>query len=129
MNSRDPEAALHLSVVEWLNRFGKPNLIWFHTANERRCSPRQGAYLKRMGVKAGVPDLCLVLPGGAAAFLELKSPTGRQTPEQKAFQQLCERNGVSCAIARTIDEAIATLAAWGCIDRKAAQSAGVEEVA
>jgi hypothetical protein len=111
----NPEAALHVSVVEWLTRFGKPGLIWFHPANERRCSPRQGARLKRMGVKAGVPDICLVRPGGAAAYLELKSPKGRQTPEQSAFEQLCKANGSPYAVARTIEEAVSTLAAWGCI--------------
>jgi hypothetical protein len=111
----NPEAALHVSVVEWLTRFGKPGLIWFHPANERRCSPRQGAQLKRMGVKAGVPDICLVRPGGAAAYLELKSAKGRQTSEQIAFEQLCKTNGSPYAIARTIDEAITTLTAWGCL--------------
>lgn len=111
----NPEAALHVSVIEWLTRFGKPGLIWFHPANERRCSPRQGAHLKRLGVRAGVPDICLVRPGGAAAYLELKSTNGRQTPEQLAFEQLCKANGCPYSVARTIDEAISALAAWGCI--------------
>lgn len=112
------EATLQLSVVEWLTRFAKPNLIWFHPANERRCSPRQGAYLKRMGVKAGVADICLVRPGGTAAYLELKSRDGRQTLEQQVFQQLCLANGSPYAIARNIDEAISTLTAWGCLKAK-----------
>jgi len=114
------EASLQISVAEWLARFGKPGLIWFHAANERQCSMRQGAYLKRMGVKAGVPDVCIVRPGGTAAFLELKSRDGRQTPEQQAFEQLCKANDSPYAIARTIDEAISTLTAWGCLRQSTA---------
>src|SRR5688500_1163857 len=109
------EATLQLCVVEWLTRLGKPNLIWFHPANERRRSPRQRAYPKRMGVKAGVPDICIARPGATAAFLELKSRDGRQTAEQAAFEQLCKANGSPYAVARTIDEAIAALTAWDCI--------------
>ena len=61
------------------------------------------------------PDICLVRPGGAAVHLELKSPKGRQTPEHAAFEQLCKANGSPYAVARTIDEAIAALTAWGCL--------------
>jgi hypothetical protein len=115
VNRSNFEASLQLSVIECLTRFAKPTIIWFHPANERRCSPRQGAFLKRMGVKAGVPDVCLVRPDGTAAFLELKSRDGRQTPEQIAFEQLCRANGSPYAIDRNIDEAISILMAWGCI--------------
>jgi hypothetical protein len=118
------EASLQRSVIDWLTRLGKRGLIWFHPANERQCSPRAGAYLKLLGVKAGVPDLCLVRPGGSVAFLELKSRDGRQSPEQIAFQQLCETNGAPYAIARSIDEAVSTLTAWGCLRSSALTQKG-----
>jgi len=43
---------------------------------------RTGAILSGMGVKPGVADLALVLPGGRPGFLELKSRKGRLSPRR-----------------------------------------------
>lgn len=57
----------------------------YHIENERQCSPQQAARRKRMGVKKGVPDLCLPVPRGKyhGLYIELKTPTGRVSPEQR----------------------------------------------
>ena len=53
----------------------------------------------RMGdrfVRAGVPgqaDLTGILPGGRRLEIEIKSATGRQTADQRAFQAMIERFG------------------------------------
>lgn len=49
--------------------------LLYHVPNERKCTPAQGQALKRMGVKRGVPDLCLPVPSGKAhgLYIELKS--------------------------------------------------------
>src|SRR5262245_49903478 len=109
MKRASPEASLQCSVFEWLRIAGKPGLIFFHCPNGLVSNGRAVRRMKADGLTSGVADVCLVRPGGAAAFLELKSESGRQTPEQVAFQQLCERNGTPYAIARTIDEAISAL--------------------
>jgi hypothetical protein len=129
MKRSNPEATLQRTVFEWLKLTGKPGLIFFHCPNGMVSNPRSVARMKAEGLFNGVADVCLVRPGGAAAFLELKSPSGRQTPEQTAFQKLCERNGTPYAVARNINEAISILAAWGCIKRPAAESAGILEAA
>jgi hypothetical protein len=129
MPRSSPEAALQRTVFEWLRLAGKPGLIFFHCPNGMVSNPRSVARMKAEGLFNGVADICLVRPGGAAAFLELKSQSGRQTPEQRAFEQLCKANGSPYAIARNINEAISTLAAWGCIKRSAAESAGILEAA
>jgi VRR-NUC domain-containing protein len=117
MARASPEASLQRSVFDWLRHVGVPGLIFFHVPNGLVSNPRAVCRMKREGLTSGVPDICLVRPGGTAAFLELKSPTGRQTPAQRAFQQLCESNGTPYAIARTIDEAIKALSSWGCIKK------------
>jgi hypothetical protein len=109
------EAALQGFVVDLLRLAGARDLIWYHPVNEGRRAPRTGAFLKRMGMVAGVPDLAFVLPGGRAAFLELKTPTGVVSPEQLAFRARCAAAGVPYAIARTPEEAQAILADWGAI--------------
>ncbi|MGX8711647.1 MAG: VRR-NUC domain-containing protein [bacterium] len=55
-----------------------------HIPNERQCSPAQGAQLKRMGVRRGVPDLDLPVPRGKyhGLRIEMKDEDGRPTPDQ-----------------------------------------------
>ena len=57
----------------------------YHIENERRCSPQEAARRRRMGVKRGVPDLCLPVARGGyhGLYIELKTPTGRTTVEQR----------------------------------------------
>lgn len=59
--------------------------LLYHIENERQCSPQQAARRKRMGVKKGVPDLCLPVARGRyhGLYIELKTPAGRTTPEQR----------------------------------------------
>jgi hypothetical protein len=109
------EAHLQRAVFEWLRLAGKPGVIAFHCPNGLVSNARAVRRMKAAGLTSGVADICLVRPGGSAAFLELKSESGRQTPEQMAFEQLCNANGAPYAIARTIDEALAALIGWGCI--------------
>lgn len=78
------------NVIKWSQqptiRKAYPELaMLYHIPNERKCSVQEGARLKRMGVKRGVPDLCLPIPRGKyhGLYIEMKTETGRPTPEQK----------------------------------------------
>lgn len=72
------EDDLQMKCADYLDRTF-PDLLWWHTANERATSPQAGARLKRKGVKAGVPDIIIVDWGVA---IELKQGKNRTTPEQ-----------------------------------------------
>ena len=100
------EAVEQLKVVEWLKQ--TTDLPYFHFAGERRCSPQTGAFLKRMGVKAGVSDL--FLPRGNAAhkalWLELKTETGRASMAQMKFMREMRLENYACEIAYGSEEAI-----------------------
>jgi hypothetical protein len=109
------EAALQGFVADLLRLCGARDLIWYHIPNEGRRAPRTGAFLKRMGMLPGAPDLAFVLPGGRAAFLELKTPTGVVSTEQLAFRERCAKTGIPYAIARTPEEAQAILTDWGAV--------------
>jgi hypothetical protein len=52
----------------------------------------------------GAADLIGIWNGRFVA-LEIKTPIGRQTPEQKLFQALVERKGGVYAVLRSVDEA------------------------
>jgi hypothetical protein len=47
------------------------------------------------------------------AWLEMKTRTGRQSVEQKNFQQICLALGHPYAIARSFEEAEKILKLWG----------------
>lgn len=51
------------------------------------------AHHKAMGYTAGQPDLVILLSSGETVLIELKSAIGKQSFEQKAFQQSAERLG------------------------------------
>lgn len=79
----------------------------YHVENERRCTPQQAARRKRMGVKRGVPDLCLPVQRGgyAGLYLELKKPGGRLSESQQWWQEHLELQGYRAAVCYGWEEA------------------------
>ena len=68
----------------------------------------EAANMKRQGVKAGVSDVILQIPkkGYACLCLEFKTPTGRQSDEQKEYQRQAEMAGSKYVIVRSVIQAI-----------------------
>lgn len=107
-----PEENLHRQVAAWL-RAACPDLLWYHPANGGARSRVEGAIFKALGVRAGTPDLAIVLPGGRAAFIELKADRGRQSPTQQAFEADALACGALYAVCRSLAEVEAVLTGWG----------------
>ena len=61
--------------------------LMFHVPNGGRRDATEAAHLKRQGVRAGVPDICLPVARGGyhGLFIELKTAGGRASAEQKAW--------------------------------------------
>jgi hypothetical protein len=81
------EAQEQMVVIEWANyNLGKyPELeLLYHIANERKCNVITGAKLKKLGVKSGVPDLCLPVARGKfhGLYIELKAKNGKVSENQ-----------------------------------------------
>jgi hypothetical protein len=111
------EHEIHKAVVKYLNTCGRKDILWFHPENARKCTPRQGAMRKRIGVKAGVPDFVLIVDGDPV-FLELKSAKGRPSQQQRAFANRAVDSGCRYFIARSLDEAIFLLEFINAIDKR-----------
>jgi len=109
-----PEAALQRTVVEHLRFTGVPGMIYFSLPNEGKRSVVMGAELKRMGMRAGAADLCVIV-SGRAHFLELKSAKGKQSLEQKAFEADAVEAGCNYVVANNIGDALGALQSWGAI--------------
>ena len=85
------ESELQIQCVRWF-AYEYPHLrmLLYHPKNEGTANGRvQGAVAKAEGVVAGVADLILQAPsedGYSCLAIEMKTPTGRQSPEQKMFE-------------------------------------------
>ena len=67
-----------------------------------------GAIMKREGVKSGVPDMMLPVPMGdyCGLFIEVKTPKGRLSANQKAWIAALKKAGHKCIVVRSPTEAI-----------------------
>ena len=105
------EDAIQMEVVRRLREAG---VAFFHVANERRTSPRQGAKLKAMGVSAGVPDLIILDPERELTFvLELKADRGRLSEAQQGWLEVMSDTGWRTAVTYGLTEAVDQLTDWG----------------
>lgn len=71
----------------------------------------EAANLKRQGVKAGVPDICLPVArqGYHALFIEMKKDSGKPTREQLDWVASLEKNGNKAVFCFGQEEAWQTL--------------------
>jgi len=84
----------------------------FHIVNEGKRSVRTGAELKRMGMKKGVPDICLPVPKGTyhGLWIELKADkTKRATKEQKEWLIKLTEQGYKAVVCYGADDAVTVI--------------------
>ena len=100
------EHNLQVLVLDLLTvKKSDPNIFAFAIVNAAERSPRLAAKLRAEGLFAGVADLCILLPCGRTAWLELKAASNKQTPKQHAFEARCNRLGHPYAVANCIERA------------------------
>ncbi len=104
-----------IAVIQWSQqptiREKYPELaMLFHIANERS-DKVQASILKKMGVKKGVPDLCLPVPSGKyhGLWIEMKTDTGRASTEQLWWISHLEANGYAAAVCYGWNRAVEVL--------------------
>jgi len=56
--------------------------------------------------EAGIADLIVLGGPNRVTFLEVKTPKGRQSVEQKVFEEICAKHKVKYAVVRSVGEAI-----------------------
>lgn len=110
-----PEIRTHIAVADALRIGAVAGWEWSHFPAGEKRDPATGARLKRMGLKPGWSDFVLISPAGVHHWLELKRGKAPLEPEQVDFMLACQSRGVPHAVARSFDEAIGQLTAWGAI--------------
>lgn len=99
---RHIEEAIQIACVEWF-RAAHREYLCFAVGNGGSRNKLEAINLKRSGVLAGVSDL-IIVANKAVLFVEMKTKTGRQQPNQKKFQQNVERLGFEYKICRSLQE-------------------------
>jgi hypothetical protein len=109
-----PEEQLHRAVVQLLQVYQSRGLLAFcHPANGGWRSKAEAGAFKAMGVRAGVPDLLVWLPGGGHFQVELKAGSGKLSAHQAAWISRMTDMGVAVHIIRSLDSLEALLRAKG----------------
>ena len=111
---RDHEHELQCALREHLDRAGVRRMFFFAVPNGGHRRKATAGKLKAEGVKAGVPDLVVLLDGRAYG-LELKVKGNYQNAAQKAVQTAWEGTGAVYAVATGLDEALDVLRSWGAL--------------
>jgi hypothetical protein len=108
------ESTLQAALVRWLKNQG---IFFFHVPNETQLQSERNTKV-RQGMLVGVPDLLIIdppplLPGLHGTAIELKSATGRVSPEQTRVQEMFARRSWYVFTARSYDEAVGILTDLG----------------
>ena len=93
--------------MQWFRlRYPSYGKLLFHVPNGGQRNKITAAILKREGVVAGVADLILLVPNDKhhGLCVEMKTPKGRQTDNQKEWEALVVDQGYEYRIARDLDD-------------------------
>jgi len=104
---RDEEHQLQCACVKWFNlQYPEYRGLLFAVPNGGARSKATAGKLKAEGVVAGVSDLILLVPsyGYGGLCIEMKTPKGKQSPEQKEWQNKVEGQGYDYRLCRSLDE-------------------------
>jgi hypothetical protein len=107
MPRQSAEQTLHRHVADLL-RLVLPASVLATTFPAGGGGRVRGRVLKGMGLVPGMPDW-LIAHGGKTLWIELKSPIGRLSPEQKAVHERLRQAGHFVEIGRSIDDVIDAL--------------------
>lgn len=109
--SVDVAIMLRVATVE-----GRLRAAWTHVPHEAAGKGRFAAiYMAKaraMGLVKGSADFVFVGANGGA-WIELKTPTGSLTPEQRDFREWCRALAVNHAVCKSVDDVVDNLISWG----------------
>jgi hypothetical protein len=105
-----PEAKVQLQIMDYLRVHLRSDAVAYHPPNEAQRSKVWWALLYALGFWRGMVDI-MILCQGRAYFIEVKSDSGKLTPEQEDFMKWATASGFPCILARDLGDASAFLTA------------------
>ena len=112
------EYEIQKAIISWVRRHPDDRLkLLYACPNESRRSPSHFAKRRAEGMLAGVPDLHLPCPsqGYPGLFIEVKTPEGKLSKEQREYKERCDKVGYPYVIVRSVNQGIRTLETYLCL--------------
>ena len=107
---RNLEASIQRAVVDYARKTNNKIIGGiFHIPNGEKRDKITAARLKKMGVKAGVPDLCIPITEGQIVWIELKTQKGRVSKKQQEVIEWLQGLGHEVYVCYGYSEAVAVL--------------------
>lgn len=107
MRTTAHEDQLQIACVRWFDmQFPEYRMLLHHSPNGGYRTLTEGRLFRKMGTRAGFPDLLLLLQTDewTALAIELKTDTGKQSVHQKEWQIVATQNGIRYEVVRSFDE-------------------------
>ena len=101
MSRRSDEYKLQVEVVKALRSRG---VLVFSVPNERNAGISDAVRMRASGLTKGAPDLMAWDSHRQCWWLELKTPTGVRSPEQKAFEEVARAYRIEYRVVRSLDD-------------------------
>jgi len=98
----NPEGRLQLEILHYLRGLGFPC-----GKVKTKGSFNKGSFIKDRYQWTGLPDLLVFTP--KLLFLEIKVGKNSQTPNQKDFQQFCEKANVKYFVVKSLEDVISAI--------------------
>ena len=103
-----PEDVIQQKCVIWFrNNYGlkthNPRYLLFSVPNSGKDGKEQ-SYKKATGLMAGVADLILLMPNGKCIFVEMKTEKGKQSDDQKTFEDAVLKLGFTYIVCRSFEQ-------------------------
>lgn len=107
---RHIESNIQQTVVQWF-RLQYPQYVIAAIPNGGFRNAREAAIMQREGVLAGFSDL-IIMAEHNVLLLEMKTPDGRQSEKQKAFQNKVCKLGFQYIICRSFEQSVLAIERW-----------------
>lgn len=125
LNGDPDEDAIQQSIAELLEWVLPPEVAWSHfPAGGYALSRAAQARLYRLGLKRGYPDLMICYPIRKTLWLEVKTPRGVLTRQQKDRHAQLQALGHTVVVVRKLDDALQALWTYGVPIRRARLAEG-----
>lgn len=99
------ESDYQRTIIDYLEILEKQNKLWFQRTNNTAIYDPVGKRFRSLskGQKKGFPDI-IVFMNSRTIGLEIKTPTGRQSEEQKIMEQKMKEQGVEYYVVKSLEE-------------------------
>lgn len=95
------EGPIQTAIIQFLRLHG----FWVWRQNNHAVyDAKRGVYRRNPSAMLGVPDIMGTMPDGRILAIEVKSRTGKPTPEQGRFIAEVRRRGGVAFVARTLED-------------------------